>query len=291
MSAAGRLGRTAVSLALWGLVVLIVGAIIGVGATSGQEPNHASLVVVYPDGRVDTLCVEFDEETISGAELLRRSGLSVVFSGAGGFGEGVCRIGDTGCSDPGNCFCQCSGGDCAYWSYFALNDDREWQFQQIGASQRTLRDGDVDAWIWGSGRVPPAGAELSGECADEAKEIVEPEPEPKAESDLSPRITSPQPTAQAEQAPAQADDPEPVAGESVVVEAPAPTLAGAPTVASPLVEAGVDAEDTEPAPEPEAIDVRDDGGGSPVGLIAFGAVAVALAGLIGALALRRRLSG
>ncbi len=291
MSAAARFGRTAVSLALWGLVVLFVGAIVGVGATSGQEPNHASLVVVYPDGRVETMCVEFNEETISGADLLRRSGLSVVFSGAGGFGEGVCRINDTGCSDPGNCFCQCSGGDCAYWSYFALNDDREWQFQQIGASQRTLRDGDVDAWIWGSGRAPPAGVELAEQCADEEQEIVEPEPEPKAESDLSPRITSPQPTAQAEQAPAQADDPEPVAGESVVVEAPAPTLAGAPTVAEPLVEVDVDADDTEPPLEPEAIDVPGDSSGPPVGLIAFGAVAVTLAGLIGALALRRRLSG
>ncbi|MCH7697398.1 MAG: hypothetical protein IH865_00465 [Chloroflexi bacterium] len=285
MSTAGRLGRTTVSLALWGLVVLLIGAIVGVGATSGQEPNHASLVVVYPDGRVETMCVEFDEETISGAELLRRSGLSVVFSGAGGFGEGVCRIDDTGCSDPGNCFCQCSGGDCAYWSYFALNDDREWQFQQIGASQRTLRDGDVDAWIWGSGRAPPAGAELAGQCADEEQEIVKEEPEP------APATISPQPNARAEQAPAQVDDSEPVADESVIVEAPAPTLAGAPTVAEPLVEADVDADDTEPPLEPEAIDVPDDSSGPPMGLIAFGAVALALAGLIGALALRRRLSG
>ena len=83
MNAMSRLARTAVSLTLWGLVVLLIGAIVGVGATSGQEPNHASLVVVYPDGRVETLCVEFDEETISGAELLRRSGLSVVFAGSG----------------------------------------------------------------------------------------------------------------------------------------------------------------------------------------------------------------
>ena len=287
MSAAGRLGRTTVSLALWGLVVLLIGAIVGVGATSGQEPNHASLVVVYPDGRVETMCVEFDEETISGAELLRRSGLSVVFSGSGGLGEGVCRINDTGCSDPGNCFCQCSGGDCAYWSYFALNDDREWQFQQIGASQRTLRDGDVDAWIWGSGRAPPAGAELAEQCAEEEQEIAEEEPEP----DLPSAIASPQPTTHVEQPPAQADDPEPVAGESVVVEAPAPTLAGAPTVAEPLVEADVDADDTEPPLEPEAIDVPDESSGPPMGLIAFGAVALALVGAIGALALRRRLSG
>ena len=266
MSAAGRLGRTTVSLALWGLLVLLVGAIIGVGATSGQEPNHASLVVVYPDGRVETMCVEFDEETISGAELLRRSGLSVVFSGSGGFGEGVCRIDDTGCSDPGNCFCQCSGGDCAYWSYFALNDDREWQFQQVGASQRTLRDGDVDAWVWGSGGAPPAGAEFSGQCADEEQDVVEPNP------------------TDAGQTAAQGDDPEPIPDEPAVVKT------SASTVSRPLVEADVDVDGTEP-PEADAIDVAADGGGPPVGLIAFGAVALALVGLIGALALRRRLSG
>ncbi len=278
MTAAGRFGRTAVSLALWGLLVLLVGAIIGVGATSGQEqPNHASLVVVYPDGRVETMCVEFDEETISGAELLRRSGLSVVFSGSGGFGEGVCRIEDTGCSDPGNCFCQCSGGDCAYWSYFALNDDREWQFQQIGASQRTLRDGDVDAWIWGSGRAPPAGTKLAEQCADEEQEIVEDASHP------TPTTMSPQPTV--------VDDSESVPDDSIVEETPAPTLEEAPTAASSLVGADVDADDTEPGTESEATDVRDDGGGAPVGLIAFGAVALALVGVVGALTLRRRLSG
>ncbi len=288
MSAAVRLGRTAVSLALWGLVVLLIGAIVGVGATSGQEPNHASLVVVYPDGRVETLCVQFDEETISGVELLRRSGLSVVFAGSGGFGEGVCRIGETGCSDPGNCFCQCSGGDCAYWSYFALNNDGELRYQNTGASQRTLRDGDVDVWVWGSGRAPPAGVESAERCASEEPEIVEEGLEP----DLPPAaIASPQPTAQAEPAPVQVDDPESVADDSVVVESAAPTVSGPPTVAEPLVEAEVDADGTGPVPGAGATDVRDDSSGPPVGLIAFSVVALALVGVVGALALRRRLSG
>ena len=281
MSAAGRLGRTAISLALWGLVVLLIGAIVGVGVTSGLEPNHASLVVVYPDGRVDSLCVEFDEETISGAELLRRSGLSVVFAGSGGLGEGVCRIGATGCSDPGNCFCQCSGGDCAYWSYFALNEEGDWRYQNTGASQRTLRDGDVDVWIWGSGRAPPAGVELAEQCAGEEPELVEEGPEP----DLPSAIISPQPTAQAEQTPAPVDDPESIIDESVARET------SAPTVIRPGVEADLDADDTERAPEPGGADVRAESSGPPVGLIAFGAVAIALAGVIAALALRRRLSG
>ncbi len=75
------------------------------------------------------------------------------------------------------------------------------------------------------------------------------------------------------------------------MEAPAPTAARPPTLASPLVEAEANANDTELALESEATEVGDDESGPPVGLMAFGAVALALVGVIGAVALRRRLSG
>ncbi len=123
--------------------------------------------------------------------------------------------------------------------------------------------------------------------------MVEPDsdPDPQREPDQSPAITSPLPNVQTEQQPAQVDDPEPSAGGPIVEEAPTPALEGAPTVASPLVEAEVDVDDIERVPEPEVVDVPDGSNGAPVGLIAFGAVALALVGVIGAVALRRRLSG
>lgn len=51
---------------------------------AGQAVHHAGLVIVFDEQRTETRCVEFTEEEITGAELLRRSGLAVVSSGFGG---------------------------------------------------------------------------------------------------------------------------------------------------------------------------------------------------------------
>ncbi|MDQ7028470.1 MAG: hypothetical protein Q9O62_01170 [Ardenticatenia bacterium] len=48
------------------------------GPATAQEPNRAGVVVQHGDGTVRAACVLFPEPEISGAELLRRSGLDVV---------------------------------------------------------------------------------------------------------------------------------------------------------------------------------------------------------------------
>ena len=85
----------------------------GEAAAQQQAVHHAGLVIVLPD-RVETFCIEFAGDSITGSELLEQSGLPIVFAGFGGLGGGVCRIEDVGCSDPGNCWCQCQGASCAY---------------------------------------------------------------------------------------------------------------------------------------------------------------------------------
>ncbi len=253
------------SLVLWGLVIALAGIVAGTGASSGQDLNHADLVIAFPDGRVETRCVLFEEEEISGAELLRRSGLSIVFSSAAGFGEGVCRIDDTGCSDPGSCYCQCSGGDCAYWAYFALSED-EWRFQNVGPSQRMIRDGDSDAWVWGAGGGPPPLAELTAACRDEA--AATPTKIPSAAT----LTTAAQPTVA-------------VIGAPVDDE---PGLTGVEPTATEPAQVAAKTEDVE-AVELEAAQAGEDGGGgAPVGLIAFGAVAATLVVIAAGLAIRRR---
>ncbi len=77
-----------------------------------ETPHRAGLVVRHGDGRVVTRCVTFSEESISGVELLRRSGLAATFAAYGGLGYGVCVIDGQGC-DSGDCFCQCRGATCA----------------------------------------------------------------------------------------------------------------------------------------------------------------------------------
>ncbi|MCH8949989.1 MAG: hypothetical protein IIB87_06390 [Chloroflexi bacterium] len=255
------------SLVLWGLVIALAGIVAGTGASSGQDLNHADLVIVFPDGRVETRCVLFEEEEISGAELLRRSGLSVVFSSSGGFGEGVCRIDDTGCSDPGSCYCQCSGGDCAYWAYFGLADG-QWRFQNVGPSQRMIRDGDTDAWVWGAGGGPPPVAELTAACRDDAVTTLAP---PTIVPSAATPTTAARPTVSPTRAPL--DD------RLTRVD---------PTATEPAQVVG-EPDDAEPTDVVESAQaMEDDGSGAPVGLIAFGAVAAALVVIAAGLAIRRR---
>jgi hypothetical protein len=91
------------------------------GATFAGEPNQAGLVVQFGDGRVETRCVAFQDEEISGADLLlTHSGFDTVIDASSGMGITVCQIETEGCAYPAEpCFCRCmGGGECAYWNYF-----------------------------------------------------------------------------------------------------------------------------------------------------------------------------
>ncbi len=80
--------RTFILAALLGL--LLVGQT--PSAVTGQSPNRAALVVSYENAQDVAVCVSFDEEEISGYELLRRSELDMESEPSGGFGEAICRI-------------------------------------------------------------------------------------------------------------------------------------------------------------------------------------------------------
>lgn len=309
MRAMGRRWRQASALALWGLAILLAGAFGGSEGTAGQELRHAGLVVSFGDGHTETRCVEFTEEEISGAELLRRSGFSVVFSGSGGFGEGVCRIDDTGCSDPSDCFCQCRGAGCAYWAYFAFQDG-EWRYQSVGASQRQLHDGDVDGWVWGSGRTSPEPVTFGELCAVAAPTAPPPRPSPTAaagppgessNADSGARAEAPSGSGEPAALPSR---PESVAspvqteasGANDVPTSARPTAGATPPARGEVPQAAVRGDDSENdgregEAAPGATTADEAGGGPPAGLIAFGVVAGLLAAAIGGLALRRRLGG
>jgi hypothetical protein len=120
-----------------------------------EGPNQATLIVEDGDGRVDSGCVSFSEDRISGVDLLSRSGLPVGL-GQGAIGVQLCQVGDTGCdvtSQP--CFCQCMTADCHYWTYFVWRDGA-WSYSQVGAAQRRLVNGEADAWVWGNGKQGPS---------------------------------------------------------------------------------------------------------------------------------------
>ena len=133
-------------------------------SATGAAVNRAALVITFEDGRSQSFCIEFTEESITGLELLKRSGLPLVTSGNGGLGSAVCSINGKGCSNPGDCFCKCKGGTCAYWAYYHFTNGA-WQSSPLGASAWTVRDGDADGWSWGSGGANGSPDE-SPDCAE-----------------------------------------------------------------------------------------------------------------------------
>jgi len=117
-------------------------------AVFAQDINRAALIVSLGDGEIATQCVEFEEKEITGYELLNRSELAFE-SNVIGLGASVCRIQGIGCPST-NCFCQCKGSDCFYWSYWHVQGG-EWYYSQIGATVRPVGDGDIEGWVWGIG--------------------------------------------------------------------------------------------------------------------------------------------
>lgn len=117
-----------------------------------QEQNRAAVAVFFGDGSSAARCVAFSEASISGYELLRRSGLPLAVE-FGSVGAAVCRIEQVGCAYPDQpCFCQCQtlGASCTYWVYMQLADGA-WRTSGQGAGMQQVRDGDVDGWLWSTG--------------------------------------------------------------------------------------------------------------------------------------------
>ncbi len=117
-----------------------------------QSQNRAGLVVQFSNGSKLSRCVQFGEDSITGYDLIRRAKIPIAVE-FGSVGAAVCKIGNEGCSFPGqSCFCQCEklGEGCTYWVYSQLKDNA-WTISGLGAGNRVVRNGDVDGWRWGKG--------------------------------------------------------------------------------------------------------------------------------------------
>ena len=147
---------------LWFLVLamLFIAVIFESTLAQAENPNRAGLVIDHGNGTVVKQCLEFSESEISGYELLEKSGLDLNIEASSGIGVAICRIDGRGCTYPEDeCFCRCSGGgECVFWSYW-YQDNGDWQFSGSGASKLTVRNGDMQAWVWGEGSVGSSGTE------------------------------------------------------------------------------------------------------------------------------------
>lgn len=142
------------------IVLAGVLAIVGVwsaAAQSGSSSIQVGVVILGSDGQPQSYCVKLNGPEPTGADALQAIGQEIV-SESGSGGLTVCQIANDGCTPPGElCFCQCvGGGPCAYWSYFHLGDDGNWQYSPIGAGNYVLKQGSVDGWWWRDNAQPDA---------------------------------------------------------------------------------------------------------------------------------------
>ncbi|CAN5379438.1 hypothetical protein BH23CHL1_BH23CHL1_26390 [soil metagenome] len=127
-------------------LLLVLGAAV---ETAAQAPHTAGLVVRHGDGTIIYALVQFEEESITGTELLERSEIDVVMAPYGGMGVAVCSLDGEGCASD-NCFCHSYSSPSFYWHYYVQTGD-DWSEHPLGPSSRHLSDGDVDGWSWTAG--------------------------------------------------------------------------------------------------------------------------------------------
>ena len=153
------------------LIALLLRVATGTGVAIGDGTPHAQpvedisiagLVVEFGDGEVAYALVPFTESSLSGFDLLDRSGLALLSVEFGGLGQGVCAIEETGC-DPSACrvrVCQTGDPDSAFWQYAQQNGDSAWSPSPLGASNSEVIDGGIDAWSWSSDPPNPGAVTL-----------------------------------------------------------------------------------------------------------------------------------
>jgi hypothetical protein len=112
--------------------------------------HHAALVVEHGDGSVVTRCVAFDTDSISGEELLNRSGIAWSSRTFGGFGDAVCALD----GEPAR-YVDCPGKD-SYWAVFVARGG-SWQLANVGISTLAVHDGDAEGFRYVPASGVPAG--------------------------------------------------------------------------------------------------------------------------------------
>ena len=130
---------------------------------TGDEFNHAGVIIRHGDGGLTYAYVAFAEEEISGIELLERSGVERLTIPFGGLGQGVCQLEGEGCAveECRRRVCQGARDDDPYWRYFRQEAPGQWRALTLGASATKVRDGDVDGWSWTGGDAGLPAATLA----------------------------------------------------------------------------------------------------------------------------------
>lgn len=263
-------------------------------STAARADGEIGLVIQIGN-EVETHCVAYSGESITGEQALFAVGKSLEQFGTGA--RSVCAIDSVGCQDASSfssCFCECQGRECTYWAFFTREYGANWVYSSLGFNLLRATDGDVHGWKWGAGgpSSAPAPVDVSFDqiCGHPPRSLVPPTATPTT----PPAATSAPPTPTAAATPAgTAETP----AESPTVDASpgqtttaapsdSPTAAASSAVGSPTVVVTIAG-----TPQPPNTAEPGDDGGSSGALIAFGAIAVVLIAAIGAAAVWRQRHG
>jgi hypothetical protein len=116
---------------------------------------QAGLVVKHSDGQTKISCVSFDGQSISGWQLLEKSGFNPIAKN--GF---IVEIDGEKTTD----YQQMSEDD-AFWSYWQF--DGSWKFFNMGANYTTVKDGDIQGWQLSTGKNSLPQASMARICPPE----------------------------------------------------------------------------------------------------------------------------
>lgn len=173
-----------------GLVPIAVGP----GVACAGDGDRAALVI--DTGEEETrLCVELDDDDVTGLELIVLAGEQHDLDFHLGFGgQAVCMLAGVGPTGD-DCFAEYPN----FWGYWRGAEAGGWTWSATGAGASTVEDGDVEGWAWGSGDGPddhpePPPTEFSEVCKVANPSPTEPpdtSPEPEASAAASPSPSPP----------------------------------------------------------------------------------------------------
>jgi hypothetical protein len=286
-------------------LALLALALVALGPFGSVQADGEAGVVIQNGDNVQTYCVPFEGDSITGSDLLQAAGLTV--EDVGGGSRTVCAIGDTGCHDAGDfasCFCQCQGADCVYWAFFTEKYGQGWIYSSLAYNLLRARDGDLEGWKWGKGNpnsapapVPMTFETVCGHAPNGGLALPSPTPtatetQPAPTPTASPPVTTATSTDTTSAAPPASPT---AAGAGATATATTASASAVPSVAT-IPATGVPTPTLPPAPgatvvKPPATGARGSDGGANLGLIAFGVVAGALVLAIGAAVVWRERRG
>jgi len=126
--------------------------------------SHAAVVIDHSDGRRVVRVVPFHGETITGIQLLFRSGLDVVWRD---FGWGIAICGIDGEGYPSDtCF---GDWDDPFWNFSILNSEGVFESSMVGAADTIVREQDVHGYlfaVWGVSQPPISRVEVFRQTSD-----------------------------------------------------------------------------------------------------------------------------